>query len=447
MLLFVLLSLSHFSGYTQWSSSGDTANDISRSGNVTIGSSATGAAKLDIVAQGNGANILKLSSERPWVFQQQGIGAASQLVLRDLSGDKYFKIQDYNGSDAFSIYSSSGDAVFKGRLGIGISDPGPGLIQNKFFVAGNESGTQSSTKPVAKFINTGSPFSKLVIGSDNSHFDGVVSLDNSSSLSNAKLRFYIGNGILNTSGHNNDQIVLAGSGNIGFGTDTPLEKLHIAGSGRLNIRVGEWASFGETYSGLATIIGTNVKASNAAVHKMEFIADSNGDGAKAIKMQYNEGISFHTYLGPVTGGQEFTGYERMRIDNSGNVSIGTTDPKGFKLAVNGKIWSKEVNVAMTNPGPDYVFEKDYNLLPLSELETYITQNKHLPEVPSAKEMEADGLNLKEMNLLLLKKVEELTLHLIEQNNKMIEHENRFQVLSDKVKEQKIEIDSLKRKIQ
>jgi hypothetical protein len=109
----------------------------------------------------------------------------------------------------------------------------------------------------------------------------------------------------------------------------------------------------------------------------------------------------------------------MRITHDGSVGIGTTTPGSFKLAVNGKIWSQEVNVAMTNPGPDYVFEKEYDLLPLSELETYINQNKHLPEVPSAKEMEKDGLNLKEINLLLLKKVEELTLHLIEVKKEVI----------------------------
>jgi hypothetical protein len=59
---------------------------------------------------------------------------------------------------------------------------------------------------------------------------------------------------------------------------------------------------------------------------------------------------------------------------------------------------------------------------LSEIESYIKQNKHLPEVPSAREMEKDGINLSEMNMLLLKKVEELTLHLIEQSKKMEEQQ-------------------------
>jgi hypothetical protein len=98
--------------------------------------------------------------------------------------------------------------------------------------------------------------------------------------------------------------------------------------------------------------------------------------------------------------------------SNGNVGIGTTDPGSFKLAVNGKTWSTEVQVAVNRP-PDYVFEPTYDLKPLAEIETYIKENKHLPEVPSATEMEKNGVQLGEMNMLLLKKVEELTLYVIE----------------------------------
>jgi hypothetical protein len=91
-----------------------------------------------------------------------------------------------------------------------------------------------------------------------------------------------------------------------------------------------------------------------------------------------------------------------------------------------------VKVDLNVPAPDYVFEKDYNLLSLSEIEKYINQHKHLPEVPSGKEMEKDGVKLMEMNMLLLKKVEELTLHLIEMKKesdaqKTINHELRTRI--------------------
>jgi len=99
---------------------------------------------------------------------------------------------------------------------------------------------------------------------------------------------------------------------------------------------------------------------------------------------------------------------------SGNVGIGTTNPQA-KLAVNGDILAKEIKIKTDITTPDYVFGPDYNLPALDEIESYVKEHKHLPEVPSAAEIEKEGLNLAEMNLLLLKKVEELTLYIIEKN--------------------------------
>jgi hypothetical protein len=72
----------------------------------------------------------------------------------------------------------------------------------------------------------------------------------------------------------------------------------------------------------------------------------------------------------------------------------------------------------TIEAPDYVFEKDYKLPSLKAVEKHIAANKHLPGVPSASEMKKNGVDLSEMNMTLLKKVEELTLYMIEQNKKI-----------------------------
>ena len=104
---------------------------------------------------------------------------------------------------------------------------------------------------------------------------------------------------------------------------------------------------------------------------------------------------------------------RLSIDDDGNIGIGTTSPSE-KLEVNGAIRTKEVKVE-ASPWPDYVFEPDYELRSLEETEAFVKEHRHLPEIPSASELEANGLPLGEMNRLLMKKIEELTLHLIEVN--------------------------------
>ncbi len=102
----------------------------------------------------------------------------------------------------------------------------------------------------------------------------------------------------------------------------------------------------------------------------------------------------------------------LSVAPTGFVGIGTASPDQ-KLTVKGIVHAQEVRVDLSVPGPDYVFGTNYKLPTLEEIKIYIDQNKHLPEIPSAKEMEKNGIQLGEMNMLLLKKVEELTLYVIE----------------------------------
>ncbi|WP_340076408.1 hypothetical protein [Leptobacterium sp. I13] len=113
--------------------------------------------------------------------------------------------------------------------------------------------------------------------------------------------------------------------------------------------------------------------------------------------------------------------------NYGNVGIGTTVPDA-KLTVKGVIHSEEVLIDLSVPGPDYVFHEDYKLRSLEELQNYIKENKHLPNIPSAKNMEANGIELGVMNMKLLEKIEELTLYTIQQEKELEKQKNRNQEL-------------------
>ncbi len=111
-----------------------------------------------------------------------------------------------------------------------------------------------------------------------------------------------------------------------------------------------------------------------------------------------------------------------------NVGIGTSSP-AEKLSVNGKILAKEIKVT-TSGWPDYVFMPSHRLPGLNEVSAYIRSNGHLPEIPSAAEAEKEGINLGEMNNKLLKKIEELTLYLIEQDKRIQELEKKQRTTSE-----------------
>jgi len=118
----------------------------------------------------------------------------------------------------------------------------------------------------------------------------------------------------------------------------------------------------------------------------------------------------------------------LNSTNGVGVAMGTTPiPAGAKLAVGGKVVCKEIEVTLTGL-PDYVFNSDYKLRSLYDVENFVKTNKHLPDVPSEKEVLANGLNLGDMSSVLLKKVEELTLYMIELKKENDQLKERIQKL-------------------
>jgi hypothetical protein len=136
-------------------------------------------------------------------------------------------------------------------------------------------------------------------------------------------------------------------------------------------------------------------------------------------------------------------YGTGNIFANGYVGIGTTDTKGYKLGVNGSIIATSITVRLYGSWADYVFKPTYKLPSLTDVKMYVDQNQHLPEIPSAAEVEKNGQNLGEMNRLLLKKVEELTLYAIENERKDKEREEAKDKLLVSLQEQ---INALKQQL-
>ncbi|WP_340065672.1 hypothetical protein [Ascidiimonas aurantiaca] len=122
--------------------------------------------------------------------------------------------------------------------------------------------------------------------------------------------------------------------------------------------------------------------------------------------------------------------ERMRITGNGQVGIGTSAMGTHKLAVEGSIGAREIKVEVSG-WPDFVFEDDYHLKPLEDVEAHISEKGHLPEIPDKAEVAKNGINLGEMNAKLLQKIEELTLYLIEQNKEIKELKEKIKHLENK----------------
>jgi hypothetical protein len=147
------------------------------------------------------------------------------------------------------------------------------------------------------------------------------------------------------------------------------------------------------------------------------IQTRNGEANWDNLQMWSDGVSSHIESQGDENGLILKSGTGNKILLMSDVAIGTTQTDA-KLTVKGKIHAEEVKVDLSVPAPDYVFEKAYDLKPLAEVETFITANKHLPEIPSAKAMEKEGVNVGDMQMKLLRKIEELTLYLFEQKKEI-----------------------------
>ena len=189
-------------------------------------------------------------------------------------------------------------------------------------------------------------------------------------------------------------------GKVGIGVNDPQACLHIqCGSGKGMILEGNTTNNAAYIEMKPSGIG-----SAGTVYNRGFMGF--GDGNNRRMFMVNEFADGDIYIAS---------------GSNGGISLNPSDNKS--VAVNGKLWAKEIQVAVLNPWGDYVFDNEYNLMDLETIEQFIHVNHHLPAVPSAESVEKDGIDVAEMNTIMMVKIEELTLHVIALNKRIIELES------------------------
>ncbi|SMC75377.1 DUF4200 domain-containing protein [Pedobacter africanus] len=204
--------------------------------------------------------------------------------------------------------------------------------------------------------------------------------------------------------YQNEKLTVLNNGNVGVGNDSPVEKLDING----RIKAGDRIYANSTDVNALSLVqaynsagGPSVLRSYSGTSYWDFAANQ---GAGGNSLFIGRGIDLSTDNAAIT------------VVSNNNVGIGTSTPNS-KLAVNGNIRAHEIKVETAN-WPDYVFAEDYELPTLQETEKHIKDKGHLPGIPSAADVKANGVDLGEMNAKLLQKIEELTLHLIEKDKEI-----------------------------
>lgn len=210
----------------------------------------------------------------------------------------------------------------------------------------------------------------------------------------------------------NDLILNRSAGNVGIGTTTPTNKLDVRGN--VTIDNGQNATI---------FTGVGTAELNRYLTLINSTGLSSASGLKAGGILVSDA---YAYANP--------GKNDLVV--KGTISVGATTSQGHKLAVAGSVIAESVTVKLKSTWPDYVFEDNYKLRSLIETEAFIKSNKHLPGIPSQKQVEEEGVNLGEMNRQLLEKVEELTLHLIDEQKARVAMEKEMVFLREEIKNMK-----------
>ncbi|MBA3681583.1 MAG: hypothetical protein H0W73_10525 [Bacteroidetes bacterium] len=271
--------------------------------------------------------------------------------------------------------------------------------------------------------------------------------------------FVIGGSGDNGVNYNSIFSIQKNTGNVGIGTTSPAVRLDVTGSLRAttNIEVGPGPFNSAVPLSINQTLGQNAgdkktcfQIANGLGMNIEYLKIFDKRNTAGNNWYNNElriqktvdatDMHYISFKGSATNPSLNFGYgnsDLMSILDNGQVYIGATKAQSphadYKLSVAGKIVAQSLYITASGlPNwADYVFAPEYKLQNLYDVEKYYKANKHLPEIPSAKEVEEKGIDVGAMNTLLLKKIEELTIHMVEQQKQIDKQEHEINLLKTK----------------
>lgn len=375
-------------------------NTFPSTGNVGIGTSSPNTV---LHVEKNSGALLKLSNDlNNYLYSGiDGLGAYFEQVA-NTSGKSKIRLQTRNSNQGTysQFFIDGGNSHFSflnGEVGIGTTSPGAKL---HIVDQGTSGVTTLQLNSKIKFRGDG------VMEWGVSSNQGLLSWDTGRAVVGAK-----SGQDLSLYANQSEKIRIKSNGNIGVGLNNPDYLFQIHNANRPTLAIGKLNENTNGQSKLAFFAGTST-------HK-------NGYSITYTKNDITDRLGFF----------DGSGTERVSFLSGGNVGIGTTDTKGFKLGVNGKIAATEVKVATYANWADFVFNKGYKLPTLKEVENHIKEHGHLKDIPNAEEVKKDGFYLAEMNAKLLQKIEELTLYTIEQEKSLDNKDSKIRNLEEKLKSQ------------